>query len=86
MARHLRVEFPGAIYHVTCRMIGDGRLENSRLFTEDAERVRFLERLGERVEEYNIRLYQFVLMTNHLLSAECVPRDRARKEEIETAQ
>jgi REP element-mobilizing transposase RayT len=65
MARHLRVEFPGAIYHVTCRMIGDGRLENSRLFTEDRERERFLERLGEGVEQYNIRLYQFVLMTNH---------------------
>lgn len=65
MARHLRVEFPGAIYHVTCRMIGDGRLDQSRLFTEDAERIRFLERLGERVQEYNIRMYQFVLMTNH---------------------
>ena len=65
MARHLRVEFPGAIYHVTCRMLGDSRLENSRLFTEDRERERFLERLGEGVEQYNIRLYLFVLMTNH---------------------
>ena len=65
MARHLRVEFPGAIYHVTCRMIGDNRLDQSRLFTEDKERERFLEGLGERVEQYNIRLYQFVLMTNH---------------------
>jgi REP element-mobilizing transposase RayT len=65
MARHLRVEFPGAIYHVTCRMIGDGRLEQSRLLSEDAERERFLERLAERVEEYNIRLFLFVLMTNH---------------------
>jgi len=35
MARHLRVEFPGAIYHVTCRMIGDGRLDRSRLFVDD---------------------------------------------------
>ena len=24
MARLLRVEFPGAIYHVTCRMVGEG--------------------------------------------------------------
>ncbi len=23
MARQLRVEYPGAIYHVTCRMVGD---------------------------------------------------------------
>ena len=62
MARQLRVEFPGAIYHVTCRMLGDTR---SRLFKIDADRKRFLERLAERVEQYNIRLYMFVLMTNH---------------------
>lgn len=65
MARHLRVEFPGAIYHVACRMIGDSRLEHSRLFVDDKDRERFLERLGERVEEYHVRLYLFVLMTNH---------------------
>lgn len=62
MARHLRVEYPGAIHHVTCRMLGDAR---SRLFMDDADRERFLERLGERVEQYNIRLYMFVLMSNH---------------------
>ena len=65
MARHLRVEYPGAIYHVACRMIGDGRLAQSRLFIDDADRKRFVERLAERVEQYNIRLYLFVLMTNH---------------------
>lgn len=65
MARNLRVEYPGAIYHVACRMIGDGRLEQSRLFVDDADRKRFVERLAERVEQYNIRLYLFVLMTNH---------------------
>ena len=62
MARHLRVEYPGAIYHVTCRMLGGAR---SRLFIDDADRERFLERLGERVAHYNIRLYMFVLMSNH---------------------
>jgi REP element-mobilizing transposase RayT len=46
-------------------MIGDSRLDPSRLFTEDRERERFLERLAERVEDYGIRLYLFVLMTNH---------------------
>jgi len=65
MARHLRVEYPGAIYHVASRMIGDGRLEQSRLFKDDSDRKRFLERLGERVEQYNVRLYLYVLMTNH---------------------
>lgn len=65
MARHLRVEYPGAIYHVTCRMIGDGKLELSRLFRDDADRKRFVERLAKRVEDYSIRLYLFVLMSNH---------------------
>jgi len=46
-------------------MIGDRRLEQSRLFSADQERERFLERLGERVREHEVRLYLFVLMTNH---------------------
>ncbi len=62
MARHLRVEYPGAIYHVACRMIGDGRLEESRLFVDDADRQRFITALAERVEQYDVRLYLFVLM------------------------
>ncbi|MBU4248404.1 MAG: transposase, partial [Verrucomicrobia bacterium] len=65
MARHLRVEFPGAIYHVTCRMIGDRWLDQSRLFVDDKDRERFVDCLADRVEQYNIRLYLFVCMTNH---------------------
>ncbi len=65
MARHLRVEFSGAIYHVTCRMIGDHRMDRSRLFVDDKDRKRFVDRLADRVEQYNIRLYLFVCMTNH---------------------
>jgi len=62
MARPLRIEYPGAIYHVTSRMPGDTK---SRLFKSNADRERFTERLRERVEQYNIRLYMFVLMRNH---------------------
>ncbi|MDA0323796.1 MAG: transposase [Verrucomicrobia bacterium] len=65
MARHLRVEFPGAIYHVTCRMVGDWRREQTLLFKDEADRTRFLERLSERVAQYHIRLFLFVCMTNH---------------------
>ena len=65
MAKHLRVEFPGAIDHVTCRMIGDRRLDQSRLFVDDKDRERFITCLSGRVEQYNIRLYMFVCMTNH---------------------
>jgi len=71
MARQLRVEFPGAIYHVTSRMVGDAAVGGAswpfekRLFRDDADYERFLERLGERVEQFNVRLYLFVCMTNH---------------------
>lgn len=65
MARHLRVDYPGALYHVTCRMIGDRQLEQSRLFRDDKDRQRFVACLADRVEQYNIRLYLFVCMTNH---------------------
>ena len=66
MARPLRVQFPGAIYHVNCRMVGDWRAEKSLLFRDDADRERFLDQLAERVESFQIRLFLFVLMTNHL--------------------
>lgn len=65
MARHLRVEYPGAIYHVTCRMIGDWRTEQTFLFKDDADHERFLDRLADRVEQFHIRLYLFVCMSNH---------------------
>ena len=65
MARHLRVEFPGAIYHVSVRMVGDWQTEKTELFKDDQDRERFIYALGERVQQYNIRLYLFVCMTNH---------------------
>jgi hypothetical protein len=42
MARKLRVEHPGAIYHLMNR--GDRR---EAIFMEDADQERFLETLGE---------------------------------------
>lgn len=60
MARPLRVEFEGAIYHVTVR--GNAR---QRVFVDDRDRNQFLKRLGESVETYDIRLYLFCLMSNH---------------------
>ena len=64
MARKLRIEYEGAIYHVTCRMLGNAR---SELFIDAADRLRFLDSLAERVKQYNIRLYMYVLMNNHFL-------------------
>jgi hypothetical protein len=50
MARTLRIEYPGAIYHVTCRLVGSWRAGDRELFVDDADRWRFLDVLGARVE------------------------------------
>ena len=60
MARHLRLEFEGAIYHVTSR--GN---ERSNIFADDRDKERFLAKLGESVEQYHVRLYAYTVMSNH---------------------
>ena len=60
MARRLRVQYEGAIYHVTIRGV-----ERRRLFDDDDDRERFLKRLDDGVEEHGVRLYLFCLMANH---------------------
>jgi len=61
MARPLRIEFPGAVYRVTCR--GN---EQKAIFRDDADRLRFLAILSESASIYSIRLYCYVLMANHV--------------------
>lgn len=65
MARSLRIEFPGAIYHCACRMVGSWQSERAWLFRDDRDRARFLEQLADRVEQHETRLYLFCLMANH---------------------
>jgi len=60
MARPLRIEFPGASYHVTSR--GDRR---EAIYEDDADRAGFLDVLGEVVERYNWVCHSYCLMTNH---------------------
>lgn len=60
MARKLRVQYEGAIYHVTIRGV-----ERSMIFNDDDDRERFLLRLGEAVEDCGVRLYLFCCMMNH---------------------
>ena len=60
MARKLRVEFEGAIYHVTVRANGKGDL-----FADDRDRRYLLERMAAAVETYRVRLYLFCLMASH---------------------
>ena len=60
MARPLRIEFDGAIYHVTVR--GNAR---QAMFLDNRDRNQFLKQLAQSVGTYDIRLYIFCLMTNH---------------------
>lgn len=60
MARQLRVEYPGAIYHVMNR--GDRR---EPIFQDDADRRRFVETLGEACAKTGWQVHAYVLMPNH---------------------
>ncbi len=61
MARKLRIQYPGAIYHVTLRGV-----EQRQLFTDDMDRSRLVDRLAVAVEACGVRLYVFCLMDNHV--------------------
>ena len=60
MARPLRIQYEGALYHVTCR--GNERKE---IFKDDHDRKNFLELLTEGLKTYHVILYCYVLMDNH---------------------
>ena len=60
MARPLRIEFPGAIYHVTRR--GNARLP---IYEDDAKRRDFLDLLGGVVERFHWRCHGNCLMDHH---------------------
>lgn len=60
MARKLRVQYPGAIYHVMNR--GDRR---EPIFNDDHDRLRFLETLGEACAKTGWRVHAHCLMPNH---------------------
>jgi putative transposase len=60
MARPLRLEFAGALYHATAR--GDGRED---IYLADGDRRAFLDVLGGVWERYNWTVHAYCLMTNH---------------------
>jgi REP element-mobilizing transposase RayT len=60
MARPLRIEFPGAIYHVTSR--GNAR---RKVFLDDADRTAFLATLAWVGERFQWICHAYCLMDNH---------------------
>jgi REP element-mobilizing transposase RayT len=62
MARPLRLEFAGALYHVTAR--GNER-RSIFLGDTDGDRAAFLDVLGATCERFNWLVHAYCLMTNH---------------------
>src|SRR6266852_5938423 len=60
MPRKLRVQYPGAIYHLMNR--GDRR---QNIFADDQDRHRFLKTLGEACEKTGWQVHAYCLMSNH---------------------
>src|SRR5215471_5707135 len=60
MPRHLRVQYPGAMYHVMSR--GDRREDN---FLDDVDRHDFLKTLAEACQKTGWQIHAYCLMRNH---------------------
>jgi REP element-mobilizing transposase RayT len=60
MARPLRIEFPGALYHVTAR--GNAQQD---IFLDDEDRQQFLAVLARVVFRFHLWLHAYCLMDNH---------------------
>jgi putative transposase len=60
VARPLRLEFPGALWHVTNRGV-----EQRWIYSDDSDRIHFLHLLARAIDEYGWQLLAYVLMSNH---------------------
>ena len=60
MARPLRIEYPGAVYHVTSR--GN---RHEPIARDDVDRVAFLTILGQAFERFDAHAWAYCLMGNH---------------------
>jgi len=61
MPRQARLDVPGALHHIMVRGI-----DKTDIFRDDEDKARFLERLGQNVEEGKCSVYAWVLMSNHV--------------------
>lgn len=61
MARPVRIEYPGAVYHVVCR--GNNR---QAIFKDDHDRTTYLEKLLAYCEQKEVELLCYCLLSNHV--------------------
>ena len=62
MARPLRIEYDGALYHVLSR--GNA---GEHIFKSTKDRLSFLDIIGETTERFSLDVFAYVLMDNHFL-------------------
>ena len=60
MSRPLRIEFPGALYHVTSR--GDRRED---IFFDDTDRAALLNVVAQGMARFDAQVLAYCLMGNH---------------------
>jgi REP element-mobilizing transposase RayT len=60
MAKPLRIEFPGAVYHITSR--GNAK---QNIYLDEEDKRNFLEVLSLVVERFNWLCHAYCLMENH---------------------
>src|SRR5919109_1546861 len=60
MSRPLRLEFPGAVYHLTSR--GNAR---RKIFFSDTDRTNFLDTLSQVISRFSWICHAYCLMANH---------------------
>jgi len=60
MARPFRIEFAGALYHVTARDNAQGDI-----YTQNEDREKYLELLANACKRYDWYCHSYCLMTNH---------------------
>jgi putative transposase len=61
MPRQARLDVPGSLHHIMVRGI-----DKSKIFRDDEDKIRFLERLGQTVDEGKSSVYAWALMDNHV--------------------
>jgi len=60
MTRPWRIKFEGAYYHILSR--GN---ERRNIFSDNDDRISFLETLIEMSDRFEVEVYAYVLMDNH---------------------
>src|SRR6266699_2290245 len=81
MARKLRIQYAGAIYHVMNR--GD---RSDPIFEDDQDRHRLLESLGQACQKTGWQVHAYCLMSNHFHLVLETPQPKGHHVKVKIAQ